>query len=99
MNYMRSHVTSVAENKCNTFFIYKPYLILKDETPIVHYGRNTSLGLVAKGTTKTYNASDMCGPPASTVGFWDPGNIHDVLLTDLEPGQEYFYSYGSFEVS
>lgn len=31
--------------------------------------------------TDTYTAQDMCGPPATTVGYVDPGLIHIVNLT------------------
>ena len=51
-----------------------------------------------KFTYKTYKGSDMCEPLANTTGFWDPGYLYDVLLTDLEPNTRYFYSCGSEEV-
>lgn len=57
------------------------------------------MGFKAEGSSKTYKKSHMCGPPASTNGFTDPGYIHDVLLTDLSPSSQYFYSYGSSKVS
>ncbi|XP_068710159.1 uncharacterized protein [Montipora foliosa] len=66
-----------------------------DDGPVVHYGKDASMGFKANGTSKTYNKNDMCGPPASTDGFSDPGYIHDVLLTGLSPSSQYFYSYGS----
>ncbi|KAK3704751.1 hypothetical protein QZH41_009742, partial [Actinostola sp. cb2023] len=47
------------------------------------------------GTFKTYKASDMCSSPANTTGFRDPGNIHEVLLTDLKPSTTYYYQFGS----
>ena len=65
----------------------------------MHYGKKSSMDFKAKGSSKTYKKSDMCGPPASTNGFTDPGYIHDVLLTDLSPSSQYFYSYGSSKVS
>ncbi len=49
------------------------------------------------GASHTYAASDMCGAPAnitSAVCFRDPGFQHDVLLTELEPGQRYYYRVG-----
>jgi len=63
--------------------------------PEVHYGLNAkSLTKVATGKTQTYKASDMCGPPATTTGFIDPGQLHAVLLTGLTPKTKYYYSYG-----
>ena len=71
-----------------------------DETPVVYYGKDPSLlKFRATGTSKTYQRSDMCGPPASLwICFRNPGYIHDVLLTGLTPSIQYFYSYGSSEV-
>ena len=65
----------------------------------MHYGETSLMGFKAEGSSKTYKKSHMCGPPASTNGFTDPGYIHDVLLTDLSPSSQYFYSYGSSKVS
>ena len=54
---------------------------------------------VVKGNiSKTYTAADMCAAPANSAQFVDPGFIHDVLLTNLEPGTRYYYSYGSEKV-
>ena len=54
---------------------------------------------VVKGNiSKTYTAADMCTAPANSAQFVDPGFIHDVLLTNLEPGTRYYYSYGSEKV-
>ncbi|XP_058961900.2 uncharacterized protein [Pocillopora verrucosa] len=71
-----------------------------DETPVVYYGKDPSLlKFRATGTSKTYQRSDMCGPPASLwICFRNPGYIHDVLLTGLTPSIQYFYSYGSSEI-
>lgn len=49
--------------------------------------------------SKTYTANDMCSSPANGTQFVDPGFIHDVLLTNLKPGTQYYYSYGSGKVS
>ncbi len=72
---------------------------LADNEAIVRYGVSES-ELVNKvlAKTNTYKASDMCGPPANTVGFRDPGFIHDALITDLKPSTRYFYSFGSEKV-
>lgn len=40
----------------------------------------------------------MCGIPAnlpSPLTFIDPGQIHDVLLSNLKPATLYFYRYGN----
>ena len=64
--------------------------------PIVRYGSSSNLTQMVKGISRTYGASDMCGPPATDpVNFIDPGYLHDVLLTNLLPDTTYFYQYGS----
>ncbi|XP_066910739.1 uncharacterized protein [Clytia hemisphaerica] len=64
----------------------------------VSYGKTKALGTTqTKFTANTYKASDMCEANANTTGFWDPGYIYDVLLTDLEPNTRYYYSCGTEE--
>ena len=65
-------------------------------TPTVLFGTSESeLELTATGVSRTYDHADMCGPPANLSRFFvDPGHMHDVLLTGLEPGQRYFYRCG-----
>ena len=33
-----------------------------------------------QASTTTYSAEDMCGPPATTVGYIDPGLLHYVIM-------------------
>ncbi|KAK3740335.1 hypothetical protein QZH41_009414, partial [Actinostola sp. cb2023] len=69
-----------------------------DSMPVVLYGINqTSLTFKSRGNSSTYNTQDMCGKPASGIGFKDPGYVHDVLLTGLKPGVRYFFQFGSAE--
>jgi len=42
----------------------------------------------------TWAATDMCGPPATTFGYREPGYVHSVVVTDLTPGLSYTYSVG-----
>eukprot|EP00752_Nemacystus_decipiens_P007459 g6665.t1 len=44
--------------------------------------------------TSTYGREDMCGPPAMTKGFHDPGRLHTAVLSGLAPGQPYEYKAG-----
>ena len=53
-------------------------------------------GTVVKGTSQTYKATDLC---YLNGVFIDPGYIHDVLLTGLEPSTTYYYSCGVEGVS
>ena len=65
--------------------------------PVLYYGAAAdNLTLSATGFSKTYNSSDMCGAPANQTSFFvDPGFLHDVLLTELQPKSTYYYKFGS----
>ena len=43
---------------------------------------------------RTYAASDMCGEPASTHGWFNPFIWNTALMTGLEPGTIYYYRVG-----
>ena len=73
-------------------------------TPTVEYGvcrkghsdGHGRLDRISTGISRTYKASDMCGPPANlSAHFVHPGYMHDVLLTGLQPNTRYCYRYGS----
>ena len=66
-------------------------------TPTVEYGLcGSQLDKTSTGTSRTYKASDMCGPPANlSAHFINPGYLHDVILTGLRPSTRYCYRYGS----
>ena len=64
-------------------------------TPVVMYGTSdSSLTRTASATTKTYNASSMCGSPANSTGYIDPGMLHSALLSNLSYNTKYHYQYG-----
>ncbi|KAL6661853.1 hypothetical protein ACP70R_001237 [Stipagrostis hirtigluma subsp. patula] len=44
--------------------------------------------------TLTFNRGSMCGEPARTVGWRDPGFIHTAFMRDLWPNKEYYYKVG-----
>ncbi|CAO2207384.1 unnamed protein product [Urochloa humidicola] len=44
--------------------------------------------------TLTFSHGSMCGEPARTVGWRDPGFIHTAFLRDLWPNREYYYKIG-----
>ena len=73
----------------------------KNCVPTVHYGSSPNhLPLKATGVSRTYKASDMCGPPANMSAYFiDPGYLHDVLLTDLTPNTQYYYQVSGTGVS
>jgi len=48
-----------------------------------------------EATTFTYTESDMCGPPANSEGWKDPGLLHTAVMTNLEPARKYYYRFGN----
>ena len=52
----------------------------------------------AAASSLTYTKDDLCGPPAKAQGWLDPGTFHRAVMTNLHPGQRYYYTYGD-EVS
>jgi len=48
----------------------------------------------AEAETVTYGVEDLCGPPATTIGWREPGLFHAGVMKNLKPGQQYFYIYG-----
>ena len=44
--------------------------------------------------TWTYTANDMCGAPATTIGYRDVGYLHTVVLKNIQPSTDYLYSIG-----
>lgn len=55
--------------------------------------RIKKLHLVAAGTL-TYERDSLCGAPAHSVGWRDPGYFHTGFLMDIWPNIQYFYKVG-----
>ena len=52
-------------------------------------------GVVAPASSSlTWTATDLCGPPATTVGWREPGYVHSAVLSGLVPGRSYSYTVG-----
>lgn len=46
-----------------------------------------------------YEREEMCGAPANTtVGWRDPGYIHDGVMINLKKGKRYYYQVNIFGV-
>lgn len=62
---------------------------------VVEYGSDSGLAVgrrVAATAVTRYERSDMCDSPAnSSLGWRDPGFIHDGLMAGLNPGKRYYY--------
>lgn len=48
----------------------------------------------ASAVTLTYRREELCGPPATTVGWMQPGHFHSAVMTGLVPGVRYYYRFG-----
>jgi len=65
------------------------------QTPTVKWGTASGqYSFTKQATSGTYNASDMCGSPATDFGYRDPGLIHQVTMDGLTPGMKYYYKFG-----
>ncbi|WOL10454.1 hypothetical protein Cni_G19209 [Canna indica] len=64
---------------------------------LVSYGLDSAKLDQIVGTAVTkYERKDMCDFPAnSSIGWRDPGFIHDGVMKNLEKGKRYYYTVGS----
>nr|GMD08058.1 probable inactive purple acid phosphatase 27 [Ipomoea batatas]GME20455.1 probable inactive purple acid phosphatase 27 [Ipomoea batatas] len=62
--------------------------------PLVQWGWKGQAQKRTPAGTTTYHRTSMCGPPARTVGWRDPGFIHTGFLKELWPNVIYTYKVG-----
>ncbi|KAF3327692.1 inactive purple acid [Carex littledalei] len=67
---------------------------ISEAYPFVEWGMLWSSPTQTPAGTLTFNRGSMCGEPARTVGWRDPGFIHTSFLKDLWPNKEYYYKVG-----
>ncbi|KAL8143944.1 hypothetical protein V2J09_016976 [Rumex salicifolius] len=62
--------------------------------PFVEWGIDSSSLKQSPAGTLTFTRDTVCGAPARTVGWRDPGYIHTSFLKDLWPNRLYMYRMG-----
>ncbi|KAK3126179.1 hypothetical protein QOZ80_7AG0552750 [Eleusine coracana subsp. coracana] len=67
---------------------------ISEAYPFVEWGMKRSPSTRTAAGTVTFDRESVCGEPARTVGWRDPGFIHTAFLTDLWPNKEYYYKIG-----
>ncbi|XP_043705689.1 probable inactive purple acid phosphatase 1 isoform X2 [Telopea speciosissima] len=67
---------------------------LNESVPFVEWGPKGGNQIRSPAVTLTFSRGSMCGAPARTVGWRDPGFIHTSFLKDLWPNSMYTYKLG-----
>ncbi|XP_040383747.1 nucleotide pyrophosphatase/phosphodiesterase-like isoform X2 [Oryza brachyantha] len=67
---------------------------IQEAYPFVEWGMKWNPPVRTAAGTVTFDRESLCGEPARTVGWRDPGFIHTAFLTDLWPNKEYYYKIG-----
>ncbi|XP_077227124.1 nucleotide pyrophosphatase/phosphodiesterase-like isoform X2 [Tasmannia lanceolata] len=67
---------------------------ISEAIPFVEWGFKGETQIRSPAGTLTFIQSSMCGPPARTVGWREPGFFHTSFLKELWPNLEYTYRLG-----
>ncbi|KAL5146143.1 putative inactive purple acid phosphatase 27 [Glycine soja] len=67
---------------------------INEAVPFVEWGPKGGKKTRSHAGTLTFNRNSMCGEPARTVGWRDPGFIHTSFLKELWPNFRYTYKLG-----
>ncbi|XP_010248988.1 PREDICTED: probable inactive purple acid phosphatase 27 [Nelumbo nucifera] len=67
---------------------------INEAVPFVEWGLKGEPQMHSPAGTLTFQRNSMCGAPARTVGWRDPGFIHTSFLRDLWPNSVYTYKLG-----
>ncbi|CAK9186204.1 unnamed protein product [Ilex paraguariensis] len=67
---------------------------INDAEPFVEWASQGGRQRRSPAGTLTFDRNSMCGAPARTVGWRDPGFIHTVFLKELWPNSLYTYKLG-----
>ncbi|KAL3834893.1 hypothetical protein ACJIZ3_009629 [Penstemon smallii] len=67
---------------------------IDEAVPFVEWSQKGQHKVRSPAGTLTFHRNSMCGSPARTVGWRDPGFIHTSFLKDLWPNTVYAYKIG-----
>ncbi|CAL0319855.1 unnamed protein product [Lupinus luteus] len=67
---------------------------IDEAVPFVEWGPTGGRKTRSPAGTLTFDRNSLCGEPARTVGWRDPGFIHTSFLKELWPNQRYTYRLG-----
>ncbi|XP_028754376.1 LOW QUALITY PROTEIN: probable inactive purple acid phosphatase 1 [Neltuma alba] len=67
---------------------------INEAEPFVEWDVEGGNRVASPAGTLTFDRNTMCGAPARTVGWRDPGFIHSSFLKDLWPNRRYTYRLG-----
>ncbi|KAI5656273.1 hypothetical protein M9H77_25066 [Catharanthus roseus] len=67
---------------------------IDEAVPFIEWGLKGQEQRRSPAGTLTFHRNSMCGAPARTVGWRDPGFIHTSFLKDLWPNTMYSYKMG-----
>jgi acid phosphatase type 7 len=67
--------------------------------PLARWGTASGVyGHSAPAVDSAIARAELCGPPATTVGWMEPGIIHTVDLLNLLPATRYYYQFGDAQL-
>ncbi|KAK6920512.1 Purple acid phosphatase, N-terminal [Dillenia turbinata] len=69
---------------------------INEAVPFVEWGMKGRSQVRSPAGTLTFSRNSMCGSPARTVGWRDPGFTHTSFLKELWPNTLYTYKMGHF---
>ncbi|KAJ7945708.1 Purple acid phosphatase [Quillaja saponaria] len=64
---------------------------INEAIPYVEWGPKGGIQIPSPAGTLTFDRNSMCGSPARSVGWRDPGFIHTSFLKNLWPNSKYTY--------
>lgn len=76
-------------------FMKVMWVTLNASAPSVTWGQaGSEVSKTTSAVSATYTSDDLCGAPANSTGWRDPGLIHTAIIGPLEPDTRYHYVVG-----